>query len=435
MSLINKVLQDLEARRDTPGIEITRPVLAELRPAMGAHPPVSRKRTWTVLLVAGLLAVGAVSAAGFYGWNRWVDGDSAVPQPLVAKAEKARIRETAANPVNAPAPVSVLTQARATTADETQQASAPARSALPVPPGPAVKTVDTQLPVVSPKTEPPRTVAAATAVRAGPAPAQKSAPQQKAATENRVPVVAKAMPVSKPSSPVTESQKPKRDESAATVVQADARQEPSDEASDGGQMEKKNRPMTPQEKAENAYREAARKFRRQQIVAAERDLRLALENDPQHVKARELLAGILLQRGRRSDAQMLLEQGLEHMPAHASFILLLARIYFDYGADLKALTLLENSRQDAEANADYQAFMATLYQRAGRHQEAIQAYSRALSLSPREDKWWVGLGISLEAEQKWGGARNAYQRAAASGTLDRNLISYAQQRMAALKNR
>jgi MSHA biogenesis protein MshN len=79
--------------------------------------------------------------------------------------------------------------------------------------------------------------------------------------------------------------------------------------------------------------------------------------------------------------------------------------------------------------------MATLYQRAGRHPEAVEAYSRAVRLNPQQGRWWLGLAISLEAAQNHGAAADAYQRAVQSGGLDSASRQYAQQRLVLLKNR
>jgi MSHA biogenesis protein MshN len=171
------------------------------------------------------------------------------------------------------------------------------------------------------------------------------------------------------------------------------------------------------------------------VTAAEKDLNTALLHDPKHVKARELLVGVLLRDGRRDEAQLLLKAGLDEVPAQSSFTLLLARLYFDQGAESEALGLLEAVRDNARANADYQTFLATLYQRAGRHGEAVTAYRQAIGMRPTEGKWWLGLAISLEAQEESVQARGAYQRAARSGDLDGKLLSYAQSRMENLRRK
>ncbi|WP_372524213.1 tetratricopeptide repeat protein, partial [Sulfuricaulis sp.] len=164
-------------------------------------------------------------------------------------------------------------------------------------------------------------------------------------------------------------------------------------------------------------------------------LQAALNFSAQHPQSRELLAGLELQNGRWHEAQQTLEQGIEKVPAHYPFTLLLARIQIEHGADQKALAVMEASRQAGAGSADYMAFLAELYRRAGNHAEATKAYTEAIKLNPREGRSWVGMGISLEAAQDWKTAGDAYQRAIDTGSLDDNLLKYARQRLAVVKNK
>jgi MSHA biogenesis protein MshN len=168
---------------------------------------------------------------------------------------------------------------------------------------------------------------------------------------------------------------------------------------------------------------------------AEKHLKSALEISAEHTGARELLSGLVLQRGHWREAEKILEQGVEKVPAYYPFSQLLARVYVEHDADRKALTVMEASRPAGAGNADYMGFLAALYQRAGKHQEAISAYTEAIKLSPAEGRSWLGMGISLEAIQNWNAAGEAYQRAIDTGALDDNLLKYARQRLTVVKKK
>ena len=90
---------------------------------------------------------------------------------------------------------------------------------------------------------------------------------------------------------------------------------------------------------------------------------------------------------------------------------------------------LQKNRPDASELADYQAFMAALLQRQERHAEAIPLFQKALALVPGNGVWMMGLGISLQAEQRKDDARAVYQRALDSNTLNPQLREFVQQKL------
>jgi MSHA biogenesis protein MshN len=198
-------------------------------------------------------------------------------------------------------------------------------------------------------------------------------------------------------------------------------------------MDKRVKPFSPNEKAESEYRRAADLLQKGRMADAEKHLRLALSVDAAHTPARELLAGLMLQQGHWREAQQLLEQGIDAVPAHYPFAQLLARVHVEHGADHKALAVMEGSRRAGAENPEYVAFLAALYQRAGKHAEAVKTYSEAVTLNPQEGRWWLGLGISLEAVQDRDAAGAAYQRAINSGVLDDRLLQYARQRLVVVR--
>lgn len=195
---------------------------------------------------------------------------------------------------------------------------------------------------------------------------------------------------------------------------------------------KTQRVVSAAEHADSAYRDGQRRYAEQDYPDAERNFRSALEFDPHHRAAREQLATLLLESGRSAQAQGLLEQGIAQVPEHAEFALLLARIQVEQHHEADALTMLEQAATHTDENVDINAFIAALQQRAGRHAQAAQRYQQALAARPLEGRWWVGLAISLEAQQAWPAAHDAYARAL-STALNPELARYAEQRLATLR--
>lgn len=352
MSLINKMLKDLETRQGAAspqpgGRQIFQDLLS-----------VNRDRQRVRGLVIGVLAAVALAVAGYYGVTHW--DNRSIPTA------------TTTLPIVASTPVSPAVDTVATLTS-----SAPAPVVMP----PATATA----------VQPPKPLALAPA---------KSA--------------AARAPVTKPASAKSKTAKT---EAAPNT---------------GAQFERTERPYSPEELAENAYRDAAQLRAQGNPAEAERRLKALLATNPKQVKARELLASIQLDSGRWAEAQDTLEQGVTQVPGYLAFRFQLARLYLEQGADEQALALLESARREGRTDPELYGFLAALYQRGGRHADAVKNYQEALTLRPVEGKWWLGLGISLEGTKNVSAARDAYRQALESGRLTSNLSRYAEDRLKAL---
>lgn len=392
MSLINKMLQDLETRQNTGSNRPSpKPLYDDLRSSRSRRTRLQGPQT---ILIALLLTV-SLAAGGYFAWNEWGEGFLA-GRMATPKVDVART----AVPVSAPEP-------------------------QPEPATPLKEETVAQPPVVAPSPAPAASkpvITGPTKLRPAPAPTPLKPIGAPAETTTKT---ASAVSAPAPKAAVPKPASPPKVVAAAPT-------------GDGGKTvlgEKKLRVMSPEDTAESAYRQAADLMKQGRAGDAEPLLRSALVANAAHIKARELLVGILLQGGRGLEARQLLQQGIEKSPRRYSFAQLLARLYVQDGADPQALALLESVRPAAGNDPEYQGFLAALYQRAGQHTEAVKAYGEALGQRPQEGRWWLGLGISLEAEQNFTAATESYQKALASGNLDGKLQQYVQQRLTAVKSR
>jgi len=397
VSLINKMLQDLESRKDTPVPNVPEKSAYDGLRSVRMSSSRSSGR-WPIVVLALL----AVAVTGVFAWKQW--GSDLLPERGDASASKAQT--TAAGRTSKPVDlVSVETPAAtgialAEVSTSTSNFVRP-RESLSV----AAKSVAAPVVAESVKEEPKTSKVPSTptihAAPSGPSPKKSTAPAKKP----RVKAVA--------STKTTPRITPAGEEGG----------------SDTARVDKKITPLTPEQQAESSYRQAANLLQQGRKEDAEQHLRSALTTHPEHIKARELLAGLELQNGRWREAQQDLEQGLAKVPAYYPFAQLLARVYVDHGSDQKAMAVMESSRQAGGRSPDYMAFLAELYRRSGKHAEAVKAYAEAINLNPQEGRWWLGMGISQEANQDWKAASEAYQRAIGSGGLDDNLMQYAKQRL------
>jgi MSHA biogenesis protein MshN len=191
--------------------------------------------------------------------------------------------------------------------------------------------------------------------------------------------------------------------------------------------------QTARERSRNEYRRALRFVNEGRGTEGMEAFTAALAIDPSHEAARRALISLLLDAKRIDAAARLLQEGLALDPSNADFAMLLARILVERNDADGALALLQEHAPAASASAGYHAFVAALYQRLGNHREAVDEYNAALKVSPGTAAWWVGLGISLEAQQRSKDAGDAFRHARDAGMLAPELAAYVDQRLQHLK--
>lgn len=154
-----------------------------------------------------------------------------------------------------------------------------------------------------------------------------------------------------------------------------------------------------------------------------------LRRDAMHVPSRQLLARLLVDLGRRDDALALLVEGLAAQPGQVQWAMSAARLLVDRGDPAAAAAILQTSLPFAATNVEYLGFAGYLAHRLGRHEEAAGHYRRAIGSAPGEGRWWFGLGLALEAGQQAAEAREAFQRARATGTLNADLAALVNEKL------
>ncbi|HQR04195.1 MAG: tetratricopeptide repeat protein [Proteobacteria bacterium] len=204
------------------------------------------------------------------------------------------------------------------------------------------------------------------------------------------------------------------------------------EAADNGapaRIDKK--PTTPavSDVAEAEYRKGVAALRRGAIVDGVGNLRNALNLDARHAAARQSLLAALLETQQYQEARQVAQAGLEIDPGQSGWAMILARLQVEQGDVPGAVVTLDHYAGRAERNADYQAFYALLLNRQQRPHDAAEHYRAALALRPNEGRWWYGLGLALEADQRPAEAREAYQRARASNNLPADLAGVVEQKL------
>ena len=185
--------------------------------------------------------------------------------------------------------------------------------------------------------------------------------------------------------------------------------------------------MTATQRAESEYRDAMASLQEGRVGAAIASLGQALKLDPRHDAARQTLVGLLVEAKRTDEAIALLQNGLTLEPRQPGVAMLLARLQIERGGS--GIDTLMRTLPYAGGNGEYHAFLAGALQRQQRHREAAEQYQAALASAPQQGVWWMGLGISLQAEQRNAEALAAFQRARDSGKLSADLQNFVDRKL------
>lgn len=253
------------------------------------------------------------------------------------------------------------------------------------------------------------------------------APQKSAAEEK--PFVSPQEPKSVPATSNPEQARPA---AAAKSLAATPIAKPSDHIAPIS-INKQVKELTSQQRAENEYRKALLLVQQGRTTEALGGLEQALQLEPIHAAARQALIGLLLENKRQDDGLRKASEGLNLDPAQPGLAMILARLQLEKGELRPAIETLLRTLPYAADKPDYQSFVAALLQRDGRNKEAIEHYLQALQIVPQNGVWWMGLGISLQAESRFAEAQEAFSRAKATNALSPELLAFVEARLRQLQ--
>jgi MSHA biogenesis protein MshN len=423
MSLINKMLQDLDARGSTRGEgvppEIRTVATRERRLPLGR-----------IAAVAGgvLLALGAAAWFVFPLKGRTYDAQPAATAAAPAapaaavRAEKPAALPPAPAAVEAPLPAPA---ARDKVADAPRKAAAHAdRKEAAIPPEP--------VPAAAPPAAVPAAQPAGTTTSWAAASERARAEQERLAKRWKA---EEARLAALPQPQRREGERKLREEQAraaskakvdATWLAALKRKEAaggpaSAPAAAEGRVE------TESQGAENAYRRGLAALQEGRVNEAMASLQAALRTSPRHEAARQTLVGLLIENKRGDEAMTQLQQALTLDPRQPALAMLLARLQIERGKT--GIDVLLRTLPYAAGNGEYQAFLGGALQRQNRFREAAEQYQTALRTAPNNAVWWMGLGMALQGEKHNAEAADAFRQAKALGSLPPELQAFVERRL------
>lgn len=389
MSVINKMLRDLDARQSAAtgrsrdaGIRLMQGT-AGVPGQVAARSPVRALR-WLV----GLLVLLAAAAAAWY----LHDGASPSgnrPQPVVAVvATPAPALEPA---VSVPI-VTATTRVQADSAPVSPPAPEPTVTARPPVAAPKARLQAAASGPQQPQTATVRAEPKKAPVREKPLRLERSQPALQSASETTV--VAAASPVRTPAERVALAPTP----------------------APGSTADRASVPPSPQLQRQAAAQETL--AHAQGLWAAgSREAALDLMREAVAVAERAQQAGTLAM----------------DSPVLASLVRELVRMELAQGRVSRVLELLTRLEPALAGQADLWAVRGNAAQRLARHQESVQAYLRALELRPDEPRWMLGAAVSLAALGRLEAAAEQAETARAAGIVSPEILTYLRQAGVPLK--
>lgn len=390
MSVVNQMLRDLDRRQADPN----NPVYAQ---HVGSAPA---RTNWLMIVLLCVIVAAGTAALMYFIQER------SAPQSVT----------TAATP--APAPVGTVDSRPVVPPNLPQAPTPPIIETAPPPP----VVLEAPTPPAPPVRE-----------------AKPSAPPPNPQRERKTETPAKAEPAEAVTPPVAhntrgdaapvESAPP-----AAPKTKEKAPQTATTQAQPAGPAQIDMRPSAlSAQTAEGEYLRAVALVNQARVVEARNALANALKMDARHEAARQTLAVLLIDAGLLDEAETVLSDGLRLAPSNANLAVVLARLKIERKDLAGALNVLKQHSGAATDNAQYRGFYAALLQRAGRHTEAIEEYRAAVRLVPAAGVWWMGLGLSYEANEQRSEALDAFSRARDTGSLAPDVGGFVERKIQALR--
>jgi MSHA biogenesis protein MshN len=154
-----------------------------------------------------------------------------------------------------------------------------------------------------------------------------------------------------------------------------------------------------------------------------------LKIEPDNIKARKKLASLLFAQGNYARSKQLLVQSIELHPTQSDLRLMLARLYVVQKDTAQAINVLTEVQPSTNTQTEYLAYRAALAQQLKQTKLARTDYKALTIIEADNAKWWLGLAIAEDQLGEMDMALQAYNKASSLGQLNVSVNNFVQQRI------
>ncbi|WP_144212306.1 tetratricopeptide repeat protein [Shewanella donghaensis] len=200
-------------------------------------------------------------------------------------------------------------------------------------------------------------------------------------------------------------------------------------ANEKGHMAVKEVMLTNEQLAQKKFNAAETAEQKQKIDQAIKNYYEALVLQPSMHQARKQLAALYYSVNNLGRAQQILAQGVNLFPEEVELVVLKAKVEnAAFNAD-KALNTLNAIDDNSEWARDKWILQSDIAQKNGQFEIAESAYRSLLTLEPSQARWWMGLAYALDSQQQYSQAADAYRKAMSYRGLSTGAMTYIEQRL------
>ncbi len=166
------------------------------------------------------------------------------------------------------------------------------------------------------------------------------------------------------------------------------------------------------------------------LALARKSYAKALQLNLNEHSVRSKLAALYYGERNIKGATQLLNDGIKRFPQQSEFKLLLAKIQAKERQPQKALSTLGTIDDSSQLAAEKWIQQGTIAQQQKQYKQAIEAFQKLINHEPLQARWWLGLGYNLDASGQYLRAEKTYRTALKQSNLSSASRKYIVSRLA-----